>query len=84
MSKLEDTAYNYGAKTRIPIEDKIKALKGALRWREEVLLLRAENDRLREALEKIANTYDDSWRVGSQERRIGDLARAALAKEMGQ
>jgi hypothetical protein len=42
--------------------------------------LRAENDRLREALTKIANTYDESWKLGSQERSIGDLARAALAK----
>ena len=38
----------------------------------------AEIARLRKVLGSIANTYDDSWRVGCQERHIGDLARAAL------
>jgi predicted nuclease with TOPRIM domain len=41
----------------IPIEDKINALKGALRWREEVLLLRAERDRLQKDLDELTEMY---------------------------
>jgi hypothetical protein len=77
----------------IPIEDKINALKGALRWREEVLMLRAENDRLREALKPFADAADqydpdegdDANEAWSIDVTIGDLrrARAALAKEAG-
>jgi len=40
--------------------------------------LRAERDRLREALTKIANHFDDSWVVGCIERQMGDVARQAL------
>ena len=40
--------------------------------------LRARVTKLEVALESIADTYDDGWRAGSQERRIGDAARAAL------
>lgn len=36
-----------------------------------------------QALSSIANTYDESWSVGSQERHIGDLARSVLAKAEG-
>jgi len=36
-----------------------------------------------QALSSIANTYDERWSVGSQERRIGDLARSVLAKAEG-
>jgi DNA-directed RNA polymerase specialized sigma subunit len=59
--------------TDIPIEDKINALKGALRWREEVLVLRAENDRLREALKD-----DDEWRESLQK----EFARAEHHKQI--
>lgn len=44
----------------------------------ELLVLRARVAKLEAALKDIANTYDDSWHAGSQERRIGDEARAAL------
>ena len=36
-------------------------------------------EELMKVLEQIATTYDDSWRQGSQERRIGDLSRSALS-----
>jgi hypothetical protein len=64
----------------ITIEDKITALKGALRWREEVLALRAENARLREALEKIAELDGDGL-ASCTPQAIMKIARAALAKE---
>jgi len=38
---------------------------------------------LLEALVKIANTLDEGWREGSMERRLGDLARAAIAAARG-
>ena len=41
-------------------------------------LLSARVAKLETTLESIANTYDESWRTGCQERRIGDEARAAL------
>ena len=49
-------------------------------------IVRAVNnfDGLVAALQNIANTYDDSFPVGCQERRIGDLARAALARAEAQ
>jgi uncharacterized membrane protein len=62
-----------------PISDAGHTVADGLRH--EMQQMRTENDRLRKALERIANTYDDSWKPGSQERSIGDLARAALAKE---
>jgi hypothetical protein len=43
----------------------------------------ADLQRTREALSDIANTYDISWREGSQERMIGDKARAALTPPTG-
>jgi hypothetical protein len=39
----------------------------------------ARAERAEAALRRIASTYDESYPVGCQERRIGDLARAALA-----
>ena len=62
----------------IPIEDKINALKGALRWREEVLMLRAENDRLREVLKEALDMID----AGDPNLAYLHI-RAALAKEAG-
>jgi len=41
---------------------------------------RAAETELLESLKSIANTYDQSWAVDSQERSIGDKARAAIAK----
>ena len=39
------------------------------------------HDELVAALKNVANTYDaKSYREGSQERRLGDLARAALSR----
>jgi hypothetical protein len=38
----------------------------------------ARAERAESALRRIASTYDESYPVGCQERRIGDLARAAL------
>ena len=46
----------------------------------ELERLRARVAKLEAALESIANTYDESWRTGCQERRIGDEARAALSQ----
>jgi len=39
-----------------------------------------ERDRLRTALERIANHYGDSYMAGSVERALGDAAREALRK----
>jgi len=47
----------------IPIEDKINALKGALRWREEVLALRAENKRLRALLDEAEGVEAENDRL---------------------
>lgn len=46
--------------------------------KENTAILRARIAKLEEALSSIANTYDESWQVGCQERRMGDMARAAL------
>jgi len=46
--------------------------------------LTSDLQRTRDALSDIANTYDNSWREGSQERMIGDKARAILTPPTGE
>lgn len=38
---------------------------------------------LLEALQEVSETFNESWREGSTQRRLGDLARAAIAKAGG-
>ena len=46
----------------------------------ELRRLRAQRDELLEALQEVSEVFDVSWREGSTQRRLGDLARAAIAK----
>ncbi len=39
---------------------------------------------LLEALKEISEVFDVSWREGSTQRRLGDLARTAIAKATGE
>lgn len=41
-------------------------------------------EEMREALKRIAGSFDESWTEGGVERHCGDLARAALAKAEAQ
>lgn len=39
---------------------------------------------LLEALQRIANNFDESWAAGCVERQMGDIARAAILKATGE
>lgn len=43
----------------------------------------AQRDELLEALKEVAETFGEDWRDGSTQRRLGDKARAAIAKAKG-
>ena len=46
----------------------------------ELRRLHSLNVELLEALQEVSEVFDVSWREGSTQRRLGDLARAAIAK----
>lgn len=43
----------------------------------------AQKDGLLKALEEVSEVFNEEWRVGSTQRRLGDMARAAIAKAEG-
>ena len=50
--------------------------------KKDARLIAAAPDLL-EALQEVSETFNESWREGSTQRRLGDLARAAIAKATG-
>jgi hypothetical protein len=78
MSRLEDTAYNYGAKIKGRAMSDNAFYEAAYDAAEaECKALRAENDRLREALEWVGGTVGATDEWPDQETMIASVKRTA-------